>query len=95
MKKLMACMILAGSLAACNSPGERAVGGGLIGAGSGALIGGLATGNSSGALAGAAIGGAGGAIIGAATAPQYRRGYYRERYCRSYDDFGNPIRVPC
>ena len=105
MKNVIACMMVAGSLAACNSPGERAVGGGLIGAGSGAVIGGLASGTSGGALAGAAIGGAGGAILGAATAPERRRGYYRDGYardgyyrqrsCRGYDGFGNPIRVPC
>jgi osmotically inducible lipoprotein OsmB len=77
-------------LTACNSPGERAVGGALIGGGSGALIGG-ALGGRRGALAGAGIGAAGGAIIGASTTPQpvYRdpgygepvyadRGYYRQ-----------------
>ncbi|HET8997440.1 MAG TPA: YMGG-like glycine zipper-containing protein [Acetobacteraceae bacterium] len=47
------------------SRGDRAVSGGLIGAGGGAAIGAL-TGNP---LAGAAIGGAGGALVGAATNP--------------------------
>jgi predicted lipid-binding transport protein (Tim44 family) len=106
MKKIIACMMVAGGLVACTAAEERAVGGGLIGAGTGALVGGLATGRTGGALAGAAIGGAGGAIIGAATTPQRRyydgdpyyseRRYYRQtRTCRTYDDFGNPIRVAC
>jgi osmotically inducible lipoprotein OsmB len=62
-------LIAAGGLTACNSPGERAVGGALIGGGSGALVGG-ALGGRRGALAGAGIGAAGGAIVGAATTPQ-------------------------
>src|SRR6478752_1146663 len=49
-------------------PGQRAVGGGLIGAGAGALIGGAAAGGT-GAAIGAATGGALGAITGAATTP--------------------------
>jgi hypothetical protein len=49
-------------------PGQRAVGGGLIGAGTGAAIGGLA-GGGRGAAAGALIGGAVGAVGGAATTP--------------------------
>ena len=57
------------SIAACNTPGERAVGGAAIGGLAGAAIGGAATGRGSGALAGAAIGAAGGAVVGAATAP--------------------------
>ncbi len=93
MKKLMICVLMAGSLVACNSPGERALGGGLIGAGTGAAIGGLATGTGGGALAGAAIGGAGGALIGASTSRS--RGYYRGRSCRGYDQYGYPVRVPC
>jgi hypothetical protein len=90
MKKLIASVLLAGGLVACNTVEQRAVGGGLIGAGTGAVIGGVATGTTGGALAGAAIGGVGGAAIGAATAP-VRRG----RTCRGYDDFGNPVRVAC
>lgn len=92
MKNLIACVLVAGSLAACNTREERAVGGGLIGAGSGALVGGLATGTTGGALAGAAIGGVGGAIIGAATTPNRR---YRGRVCRDYDAYGSPVRVAC
>jgi osmotically inducible lipoprotein OsmB len=66
---------LAAGLSACNTPGERAVGGALIGGGSGALIGG-ALGGGRGALVGAGIGAAGGAIVGASTAPQP---YYGDR----------------
>jgi hypothetical protein len=59
-------------LAGCNpyDPGQRAVGGGLIGAGAGAAIGAAAGGN---AGTGALIGGGLGAIGGAATTPS--RGY--------------------
>lgn len=92
MKKIIACIIIAGGLAGCqsNRQTDRALAGGLIGAGAGAIVGGVATRSADGALAGAAIGGAGGAIIGASTAPQ--RGY---RGCRGYDDYGNRIRVRC
>jgi hypothetical protein len=59
----------------CYTPGERAVGGGIIGGLGGAGIGALASGGLAGpTLATAAIGAAGGALIGAATAP---RPYYR------------------
>ncbi len=59
------------ALAGCTNPydpGQRALGGGLIGAGAGAAIGGLA-GGGQGAAAGALIGGAAGAVTGAATTP--------------------------
>ena len=62
-------MVLA--LAGCTNPydpGQRAVGGGLLGAGAGAAIGG-AVGGGHGAALGAAIGGATGAVTGAATTP--------------------------
>ena len=49
-------------------PGQRAVGGGLLGAGAGAAIG-AAAGGGPGAAIGAATGGAVGAIAGAATTP--------------------------
>src|SRR4051812_49751163 len=65
-------------LAACTDPydpGQRAVGGGLIGAGTGAAIGGLA-GGGRGAAAGALIGGGVGAVGGAVTAPQRPQPYY-------------------
>ena len=58
---------LAGSLAACgHSPGERAVSGGLLGAGAGAVIGATV----GAPLQGAAIGGAVGALGGAAISPR-------------------------
>jgi len=60
-------ILLAGlALSACGTtPGDRAVSGGLLGAGTGAAIG-AATGNPA---AGALIGGLGGATIGAVTSP--------------------------
>src|SRR5271157_4688210 len=71
-------MVLA--LSACTDtydPGQRALGGGLIGAGTGAAIGGLA-GGGRGAATGALIGGAVGAVGGAVTTPQPPPpGYYQ------------------
>ncbi|MGJ0510157.1 MAG: hypothetical protein ACR652_24170 [Methylocystis sp.] len=65
----------------CYTPGERAVGGGIIGGLGGAGIGALASGGLAGpTLAGAAIGAAGGALVGAATAPRPRYYYRRARY---------------
>ncbi len=94
MKRIITAIILAGSLSACsaNNQTDRAVAGGLIGAGTGAVIGGVATRSAGGAVAGAVIGGAGGAIIGAATTPA--RGYSR-RSCRGYDAYGDPVRYAC
>jgi hypothetical protein len=65
---LAAATALLLGLAACNpnDPGQRALGGAAIGAGTGALIGGATGGN---AGTGALIGGAVGAIGGAATTP--------------------------
>jgi hypothetical protein len=65
-------------LSACTNPydpGQRAIGGGLLGAGTGAAIGGLA-GGGRGAATGALIGGAVGAVGGAATTPQRHSDYY-------------------
>ena len=62
------------ALAACgDTPGERALTGGLRGAGGGAAIGSL----SGNAGAGALIGGAAGAIGGAVTTPPRSDYYYR------------------
>ena len=61
-------------LSSCSNPydpGQRALGGGLIGAGAGAAIG-AAAGGGTGAAIGAATGGAVGAITGAATTPPRR-----------------------
>src|SRR5215471_14878648 len=89
-RSLAASGIAAGlilALAACTNPydpGQRAVGGGLLGAGAGAAIGG-AVGGGHGAAVGAAIGGATGALTGAATTPPPppppQAGYY---------GYGNP-----
>ncbi len=82
MKGIFAKCVIAGGLllavAGCtdpNDPGQRTVGGGLLGAAGGAAIGGLA-GGGSGALAGGLLGGAVGAGTGYITTPQpERRGY--------------------
>jgi hypothetical protein len=75
MRRIMIATVaaigLTTSLTACSNPydpGQRAVGGGLLGAAAGAGIGGLA-GGGKGALAGGLIGGAVGAVGGAATTP--------------------------
>jgi hypothetical protein len=65
----------------------NAVGGAIVGGGSGAVIGGVATRTASGALAGGLIGAAAGAIIGAAATPNGPC-YARTRY-------GRLRRVPC
>ena len=66
--KFTTTLVILLSLAACGDTwGQRAVTGGAIGAGSGAVVGG-ATGV--GVLPGALIGGAVGAGVGAATTPQ-------------------------
>ncbi|MBN9089759.1 MAG: hypothetical protein J0J01_22845 [Reyranella sp.] len=62
----VACLL---ALAACGrDPGTRALTGGAIGAGAGAVVG-SATGI--GPLGGAVVGGLGGAAVGAATTPRY------------------------
>jgi|SRR4051794_31504024 len=71
-KALLSLTLLAGlGLTACTNPydpGQRALGGAAIGAGTGAAIGGIA-GGGSGAAIGAVTGGALGAVTGAATTP--------------------------
>ncbi len=57
-------------------PGQRAVGGGLLGAGAGAALGGIA-GGGRGAAIGALAGGGLGALGGAASTPQ-RSGYSQQ-----------------
>lgn len=96
MKKTsILCTLAVGAtltLTACSNPydpGQRAVGGGLLGAGTGATIGGLA-GGGRGAVTGGLLGGAVGAVGGAATTPSTSRGYderpdyYAPRGYRSY-----------
>jgi hypothetical protein len=61
MKLTIAAMLCA-ALAACgDSPGERALTGGAIGAGTGAIIGGAAGNPAAGAIVGGAVGAVGGA----------------------------------
>jgi hypothetical protein len=67
-------------LSACTNPydpAQRAIGGGLLGAGAGAAIG-AAAGGGHGAALGAAIGGAAGVLGGLVTTPPptYGYGYY-------------------
>jgi hypothetical protein len=66
-KYIMLAGVLLGATACGDTWGQRAVTGGGIGAGTGALLG-VATGFNP--LLGAVVGGAGGAAIGAATTPQ-------------------------
>lgn len=56
------------AVSGCNTPPERAVSGGAIGAAGGALVGQAIGRNTGSTLAGAAIGGVAGAMIGAGTA---------------------------
>ncbi|WP_241665274.1 hypothetical protein [Teichococcus oryzae] len=81
MRNMITRMVLLGGiglgLAACNSysPGQRAVGGGLLGAGAGAGLGSLSGNAGTGAL----IGGALGAVGGAATTPERAPDPYYDR----------------
>jgi hypothetical protein len=77
------------ALAACTNPYDpvqRFIGGGLIGAGSGAAIGAAAAGGHGAAL-GAAIGGAVGAVGGLITTPPppAHYGYYNHRHYSYYN----------
>jgi len=66
------------------NPGQRALGGGLIGAGTGAVIGAIA-GGGRGAGIGAAVGGGLGAVAGAASTPPRPHRYHRRTVAhRSY-----------
>jgi hypothetical protein len=66
------------------NPAERAIGGGLVGAGTGAIIGAIA-GGGHGAGIGAAVGGGLGAVAGAATTPaRPHPRYHRHVVHRSY-----------
>jgi hypothetical protein len=77
-------------------PGQRAVGGGLLGAGAGAAIGGLA-GGGRGAAVGALIGGGTGAVAGVATTPTPpppQPSYYPQGYQPSGYDAPPPMAGP-
>ena len=72
MRMFMAALALVAFTGCGYSPGERAVSGGLLGAGAGAGVSALTGGSvGTGALIGGGVGAAGGAL----TAPS-RRGYY-------------------
>jgi hypothetical protein len=87
-------LVLAGivmlTLTGCNpyDPGQRAIAGGLLGAGSGAAIG-AAVGGGPGAAMGAAIGGTVGAFGGAVTTPYYGapRYYWPPSYGYGYPSY--------
>lgn len=76
-------------LSACTDPydpGQRAVGGGLLGAGTGAVVGSLA--GRHGAAIGALVGGGLGAAGGAATTPNRPQTYYQQ------PQYGQPVYQP-
>jgi osmotically inducible lipoprotein OsmB len=87
MKKLLilGAALLSLGLAGCETPGERAAGGAVLGAGAGALIGHAVTGRPQGAWVGAGVGGVAGAVYGASTArPQ------QQQQC-GYDAYGRQV----
>jgi hypothetical protein len=62
-RTVLLALALTGSLAGCGySTGDRAVSGGLLGAGAGAVVGSLSGNAGTGALIGGAAGAAGGAL---------------------------------
>ncbi len=77
IKPVGTALVLTLGLSACNpyDPGQRAVGGAAIGAGTGAALGAIA-GGGRGAAIGALLGGGIGAVGGAATTPPPPQGYY-------------------
>jgi hypothetical protein len=77
---IVAGLLLAtGASADPYNPAERALGGGLLGAGTGAAIGAIA-GGGHGAGIGAAVGGGLGAVAGAATTPARPPRHVRHRH---------------
>jgi osmotically inducible lipoprotein OsmB len=95
MKKLLilSATLLTLGLAGCETPGERAAGGAVIGGVGGALVGRAVTGRPQGAWVGAGVGAVGGALIGASTArPQQQCGYdaYGRQVC--YAPQPRPVR---
>lgn len=67
MSRYVALLALMSGIAACGQdPGTRALTGGAIGAGAGAVVGSTTV---VGTVPGAVIGGLGGAVVGAATTP--------------------------
>jgi osmotically inducible lipoprotein OsmB len=88
MKRLLIVGAMGLALAGCSeySQSDRALAGGAIGAGTGALVGGLATHSTGGAVVGGLIGAAGGAMVGAGTTP---------RACTARDRYGRLYAVQC
>jgi hypothetical protein len=90
---IVVCLTTCGLLVACDpySPGQRAVGGGAIGAGTGAAVGAIA-GGGRGAGTGALIGGGLGAVGGALTTPsrpyQPSNGYGSSPYGNGSPTYG-------
>ena len=90
--RIIPCVVTAGlilGLSACTNPYDpvqRMIGGGLIGAGSGAAIGAAAAGGHGAAL-GAAVGGAVGVVGGLITTPPppAHYGYYNHRQYGQYN----------
>jgi hypothetical protein len=86
---IIGCLIGAGLMLATTAfadpynPAERALGGGLVGAGTGAVIGAIA-GGGRGAGIGAAVGGGVGALAGAATTPPRPHRYYHHHVAHRY-----------
>ncbi|HET8727134.1 MAG TPA: glycine zipper domain-containing protein [Alphaproteobacteria bacterium] len=85
MKKIALFAVLALTLSACtlNNKEQRALIGGGVGAGAGALLGG-ATGVDP--VTGALVGGAGGAVLGAITGEDKHHGHHKHRRHRKWDD---------
>lgn len=102
MKRFLStCAVLtvaALALTACNTPGERAVAGGALGAGAGALAGQAIGRNTGATVAGAVIGGVAGAMIGHGTAPGECQFHQQDSRGRPmYDRNGRPVTflAPC
>jgi hypothetical protein len=85
MRAVVAVLVLV-SLAGCGySRGERAVSGGLLGAGAGAGVSALTGGGiGTGALIGGGLGAAGGALTAPSRRSYYGGGGYRGGYRRGY-----------
>lgn len=85
MTKFLLAAAFAVVLTGCNSndPADRALVGGAVGAGTGAVVAAATGADAGGTLLGAGIGAIGGSVIGAATTPR----------TRCVNRFGEP--VPC
>lgn len=98
MATAAALSFIALAATACNTPQERALSGGAIGAAGGALAGQAIGNNTSSTVAGAVIGGLAGAMIGAGTAPGECRFHQQDSRGRPmYDRDGRPVTflAPC